>query len=75
MGSHTNPTNHPFPAITRTLPFWCFPWGFTPFSPAPRLEQPDRHRGEGSGWQRGATDQCKPLSLRYMLLPQGLLGY
>lgn len=32
MGSHTNPTNHPFPAITQTVLFWCFLWGFNPFS-------------------------------------------
>lgn len=75
MGSHTNPTNHPFPAITQTVLYRCFLWGFIPFWPVLRLEQPDRHRREGSGWQRGAADQCKPLSLRYMLLLQGLPGY
>lgn len=31
MGSHTNPTNCPFPAITQPLPFWRFPWDFIPF--------------------------------------------
>lgn len=73
MGSHTNPTNHPAPAITRTLPFWKFPWAFIPFSPAPWLAAGQR-RGRGAGGA-GATDQCKPLSLHCTLLPQGLLGY
>lgn len=39
MGSHTNPTDHPFASTTRTLLFWCFLWGFIPFLPVPRLEQ------------------------------------
>lgn len=52
MGSHTNPTNHPAPAITRTLPFWKFPWGFIPFSTAPWLEQP----GSAAGGERAGRE-------------------
>lgn len=47
-GSHTNSTNLPAPAITRTLPFWKFPWSFISFSPARCLEQP----GSAAGGER-----------------------
>lgn len=48
VGFHSNLTNLPAPTITRTLPFWKFPWGFIPFSPAPWLEQP----GSAAGGER-----------------------
>lgn len=40
--------HHPAPAVTWTLPFWKFLWGFIPFSPAPGLEKP----GSAAGRER-----------------------
>lgn len=49
--------------------------GFYPFFASAKVGAARQAWWRGECVAAGATDQCKPLSLCYMLLPKGLLGY